>query len=135
MPDGSRGIRPSSGRCRSDVLNDAVLVQVEGKALPDLRIQKNLVPNRVRGNGKKIHPLPRVIDGPIAEAGRKDNMLGLAETFQDMGFPMEETVDRRDQWLYSLKFWSTVRRKESEGILAPGEAAIVQAALGGDIFV
>ncbi|MBU6301498.1 MAG: type II toxin-antitoxin system VapC family toxin [Verrucomicrobia bacterium] len=32
-----------------------------------------------------------------------------------------------------LEFWSTVRRKESEGILAPGEAAKVQSALEGDI--
>ena len=32
-----------------------------------------------------------------------------------------------------LEFWSTVRRKESEGILAPGEAAKVQAALDGDL--
>ena len=32
-----------------------------------------------------------------------------------------------------LEFWATVRRKESEGILAPGEAAKVQAVLDADV--
>jgi uncharacterized protein len=32
-----------------------------------------------------------------------------------------------------LEFWATVRRKESEGILAPGEARRVQAAFESDI--
>ena len=31
-----------------------------------------------------------------------------------------------------LEFWATVRRKEAEGILAPGEAATVQTALEAD---
>lgn len=32
-----------------------------------------------------------------------------------------------------LEFWATVRRKESEGILAPGEAQKIQAAFESDI--
>ena len=33
----------------------------------------------------------------------------------------------------SLEFWATVRRKEAEGILAPGEALKVQTALESDL--
>lgn len=35
--------------------------------------------------------------------------------------------------LTPLEFWATVRRKESEGVLAPGEALKVQTALEGDL--
>lgn len=32
-----------------------------------------------------------------------------------------------------LEFWATVRRKEAEGVLAPGEARMVQSALEADL--
>lgn len=35
--------------------------------------------------------------------------------------------------LSTLEFWAAVRRKESEGVLAPGEARIVQSALENDL--
>ena len=35
--------------------------------------------------------------------------------------------------LTPLEFWATVRRKEAEGILAPGEAATVRKALDSDV--
>gem|GEM_PF-3704261 len=35
--------------------------------------------------------------------------------------------------LTPLEFWATVRRKESEGVLAPGEALKVQTALEADL--